>query len=369
MAEAVKKSGANIAVVTVGGYQNLDVCENVIASGKADFISMARAWISNSDFGRKAYEGREEDVVPCLRCNKCISSGYMDSGATVCSVNPAYGFEHKIETMIEPPTEIKKVAIVGGGCAGMEAALIAAGRGHQVTLYEKSDALGGLLKTSNNVSFKWPLKNFKNYLVRQIKKTNVKVCLNTEATPEMLKREEYDAVFAAVGAEPIVPDIPGVDGKNVVFAQDVYGNEYVLAENVVVIGGGETGVETGMHLVEKGHRVTVLEMGDVLAPRSPTIHFYSMFKEAWEKLENFKFILNVRCNGIGKDEVTYVDAEGKEHSIEAGSVVIAVGYKPKNDLALEFARAGDRFFIIGDCNKVGNVQKVMRSAYSTASML
>jgi NADPH-dependent 2,4-dienoyl-CoA reductase/sulfur reductase-like enzyme len=251
----------------------------------------------------------------------------------------------------------------------MEAALIAAGRGHQVTLYEKSDALGGLLKTTNNVSFKWPQRDFKNYLVRQIEKSNVKVCLNTEATAEMLQEEEYDAVLAAVGSEPIVPRIPGVDGKNVVFAKDVFGNEDALAENVVIIGGGEVGVETGMHLAEKGHKVTVLEMLDMLAPDAVPIHYYSMFKEAWEKLKNFKYILRARCNGIGADKVTYLDAGGAEHAIKAGSVVVAVGMKPKNDLALEFYGAGDRFFMIGDCNIAGNVQKAMRSAFSTASTL
>jgi 2,4-dienoyl-CoA reductase-like NADH-dependent reductase (Old Yellow Enzyme family)/NADPH-dependent 2,4-dienoyl-CoA reductase/sulfur reductase-like enzyme len=369
MAEAIKKSNPGVAVVTVGGYQDPDICEDVIASGKADFIAMARSWISNPDYGRKLYEGRGEDVVPCLRCNGCHRSSYADPWTSVCAVNPTWGLEHKIERMIEPPTDGKKVAVIGGGPAGMEAALIAAGRGHQVTLYEKSDALGGLLKTSNNVSFKWPVRDFKNYLVRQIEKSNIKVCLNTEATAEMLQEEEYDAVLAAVGSEPIVPRIPGVDGKNVVFAKDVFGNEDALAENVVIIGGGEVGVETGMHLAEKGHKVTVLEMLDMLAPDAVPIHYYSMFKEAWEKLKNFKYILRARCNGIGADKVTYLDAGGAEHAIKAGSVVVAVGMKPKNDLALEFYGAGDRFFMIGDCNIAGNVQKAMRSAFSTASTL
>ena len=250
----------------------------------------------------------------------------------------------------------------------MEAALIAVSRGHQVTLYEKSDALGGLIKTADKVSFKWPLKEFKDYIIRQIGRSDVKVHLNTEVTPEMLKKEEYDEVLAAVGSEPIVPPIPGVDSENVVFAKDVYGNEDALAENVVIIGGGEIGVETGMHLAEKGHRVTVLEMLNMLAPDATPIHYYTMFREAWEKLENFKYNLNARCNCIEVDKVTYIDADGKEHTIEAGSVVIAVGMKPKNDLALEFYGAGGKFSMIGDCLRTADMGRAMRSAFSTASL-
>ena len=369
--KGIRKNNTKITVVAVGGYQDLDASEEVIASGQADLIGMARSWITDPDYGLKAYEGRNEDVVPCVRCNKCDRGNDINSPLTsVCSVNPIWGLEHKIERMIQPPTAKKKVAIVGGGPAGMEAALIAAGRGHEVTLYEKSGALGGLLKTADNVSFKWPVRNFKNYLVRQVEKSNVKLCLNSEAKVEDLNRENYDAILIGVGSEPIVPGITGVKGKNVVFAAGIYGNEDALAENVVVVGGGEVGVETGLHLAEKGHKVTVLEMLDTLASdTNPALHYRELLLEALEKQKNFKYILNARCTAISDKGVTYVDKEGKEHKLEAGSVVIAVGMKSKNDEALGFFKAGARCYMMGDCVAAGNIQEVMRSAFSIASML
>ncbi|MBP2655459.1 MAG: FAD-dependent oxidoreductase [Firmicutes bacterium] len=367
--EAIKESGVQMVVATAGGYLDFSQCEEAIASGKTDLVAMARSWISNPDYGAKAYQGRDEDVVPCIKCNKCHMDKANGPYISVCSVNPVIGLEHRIGTMVSPPKAFQKVAIIGGGPAGMKAALVAKGRGNSVTLYEKSTVLGGQTKHADFASFKWPLRDFKDYLIRQVDKANIEVFLGTEATHEMISNKGYDAVIVAVGSTPVIPQIPGVDGNNVIVAEKVYGNEDNLDKNVVVIGGGEIGVETGMHLAEKGYNVVILEMKDKLAADATPVHYREMVEAAWKKMKNFSFVLNAKCTAISDTEVTYLDAEGNQRTIKAASVVLAAGTSARHDAALRFYGAADKFFMIGDCQVAANVQKCIRSAFAAASQL
>jgi len=194
MAEAVKKSGADITVVTVGGYLDLDTSEDVIASGKADFIAMARGWISNPNYGRLAYEGRNEDIVPCIRCNMCLRGSLADPPNSVCSVNPIWGLEHKIERMIQPPTDKKKVAIVGGGPAGLEAAHSAWQNGHRVTLLEENQTLGGQLNLAASAPGRSEIENLRQFLLKRLESTDVAVMTGRKATSELIRQHRERAL-------------------------------------------------------------------------------------------------------------------------------------------------------------------------------
>lgn len=365
MAGKIKAAGLDFLVSSVGGFFDPETADKAIAEGKLDLVAMARAWISNPDYGDLLYENRKEDIVPCLRCNKCHGRGKHDILTTVCSVNPKFGFEAVDRHLVTQPKTVKNVAVIGGGPGGMRTAMYLADRGHKVTIYEAEDKLGGAIKHADYIPFKWTLKDYKDFLIAQVEKKGVRVILNTRVTPDMIAGA-YDTVVVAVGAEPVIPRIPGADAAHVTVATDAIMHSEKIGQNVVVIGGGEVGTETGMFLAQQGKNVTVVEMRDELAADTTFIHYRSMFSAAWEAIPTFHYVLNATAKEIAADHVTYTDENGVDHELAADSVVLSVGMRSKTAEALSFYGAGDRFFMVGDCNKPGTIQTTNRSAYVTA---
>lgn len=365
MAADVKAGGPKIAVAASSGLFDPDANEALLAAGDADLVSMARAFISNPDYGKLVYEGRKQDLVPCLRCNKCLRAGPSEPWLTVCAVNPARGMEHFMKDLEPLNDKSKKVAVIGGGPAGIQAAMSAQSQGHEVHLFEKTDRLGGLLNHCDTVSFKWPLRDYRDFIVRKIQENAaITIHMNCAPTPEELEQQGFEVVIAALGSRPSVPPIPGVETAGVVFGKDVFGHEDQLGQRVVIIGGGEIGVECGIQLCRKGHTVTVLEMTDMLAREANHGHYYSMVKAAWEKEPSFTGLTNATCTAMTEHSVTYQDAAGVSHTIPCDSIVLSAGMQPNTAEALEYAGVGSQFRLIGDCQKPGSVQQAVRNGWT-----
>ena len=366
MAEYLKNHGVRQAVAASAGFFDPDDCEKAIAEGKADLLSMARAYVSNPDYGRLLYEGRPEEIVPCLRCNKCHTPNHQ---LTVCVVNPKFGSEKTWDRRAVPVTAKKRVAIIGGGPGGMKAAITLSERGHEVTIFEKSGHLGGMIDHSRYASFKWPMRNLLGYFERKCAESpNITVRLDCEPDPAWLEAQDFDAVIAATGSVPVVPPIPGIEAA--IPATKIFGHEEFAAEQVVIIGGGEIGVETGLHLAQQGRKVTILEMKDVIAEEARRVHYYNMFMDAVEEYRgSLKIILKATCTGIGPEGVSYRDESGETHTLPAGTVLLAAGMKADVSGAARYMNCGKSFYTVGDCGQMGNLQTAIRSGLAIGSAI
>jgi NADPH-dependent 2,4-dienoyl-CoA reductase/sulfur reductase-like enzyme len=366
--KAIKDSGTKIILCPRGGFWNPEENDEYIAAGKTDLIAMARAFIADPEYGKKIFAGRGEDIVPCIMCNKCHGLYFTGPWYSVCSVNPKIGIESALR-VIEPPISSQKIAVIGGGPAGMKAATVAAERGHKVTLYEKNAYLGGLLRHADFSPFKWALKDYKDYLARKLTKAGVEVLLNTEAKPDKIKAKGYDAVLVAVGSEPNIPKIPGADGKNVYNIVNAFGKEKEMGKNVVVVGGGEFGVDIGMYLANAGHKVIMMTSEKELLSID-RVHYQEIIINVYEHMADFDYITEAVPTNISDGKVNYKDAKGNQKSIQADSVVLYAGLKAKQDEAMKFAASANRVCILGDCTgRAGNVQRSIRSAFFTASQI
>ena len=359
----IKENVPDLIIGSVGGYQDLDTIEEAL--NHIDLIYAARAFISNTNYIDLIKEGANDDLVPCLRCNKCHGRGVNDPFISVCSVNPIIGLEHKIDRMISPVTKIKKVAIIGGGPAGMRCAIFLRQRGHQVTIYEKEHELGGMIRHSDYVDFKWPLKKYKDYLIYQMNKLNVEVHLNTLATPEMIK-DQYDVIIASTGSKAIVPPLKGLE--EYMFAYQAFKDETKLQKSVVIIGGGEIGVECAIHLARHGHNVKIVEMKSKLASEATHIHYYKTLKENWEKEANIEIYTQSKVIEIDHSNIV-LEQNGNKEIIKGDSIVLAAGMKAKREEALAFYGCAKEFYLLGDASKVATLQQANRQAFAIASQI
>ncbi len=364
LAQAIKKV-VKIPVIVAGKLGNPVFAEKVLKEGKADLIAMGRPLLADPELPNKAHEGRLEDIRPCIYCNEACIGNISRFWRISCVVNPALGRER--EYQIEPAKKKKRVLVVGGGPAGMEAARIASLRGHKVTLYEKEKTLGGQLIAASVPQFKEPIGELAEYLKNQIAKLGVKVELGTKATPALIKGLKPDVVILATGATPGIPGIPGARANKVATAIDILLGRKKAGKKVVIIGGGEVGSELAWFLAEKGKKVTMVEMlGGMAMDMNMFSRFYLMDKLAELGIE---MLINTTAQEITAKGVVAVDMEGNKQVIEADTVILATGFRPDNELEYKLKGAISEVYTVGDCVKPGKIWGAIESASRIARQI
>ena len=373
------KKQVSTPVATVGALTDPEMMNEIILSGQADVVQLGRQTLADPDLPLKARVGLEDEINKCMRCMTCFSCSTA-SGIFYCAINPVIG--HELDVLrATPPRKAKTVLVAGGGIGGMQAALTASERGHKVILCEKSGELGGALLCERNVPFKDKLDSYLNTQALRISRAPVEVRLNTEVTPDYAKALRPDVIIAALGAAPVVPNIPGIE--NAVMAEDVYLDPEIAGKRAAIIGGGLVGLELGILLARLGKEIEIVEMlpatlasvGDTqtsemisnpaaLEAGANIVHGIAISEEM-KKLPNMKITVSAKAMEITKQGLMIEDKDGRR-LVAADTVICAVGQRPLTDDAMALYDCAPEFHQIGDCVTPKNILTATQAAYQAA---
>lgn len=372
------KDVVNIPVAVVGSIMTPEEAEEILEKGYADAVVIGRQLIADPWWVKKAYEGRSDDITPCIRCLNCYNPYQYRTEKELkehigmncvpcCSVNPRYLHEDRVPNTVAKADVKKKVVIVGGGPAGMKAAITAFDRGHEVHLYEKDEVLGGQLVCADYDKTKQDLKRFKDYLVVQVNKRDINVHLNTKVTSEMINDMNPDSLILALGAYPNIINFNGLD--NIKHMDAVYAFKHMneIGNDIVIIGGGSIGCELGLDLAKQGKNVNVIEVGPILNRTLNDIMKTSLASQM-AKYNNLRAYTNAVTENIESDKVV-VSIDGEKKTFKADTVILAVGMKSRLDEANSFFGIVQDTNIIGDCQRVGTIWTATEDGYYIAANL
>jgi len=361
---AMTKKVVSIPIITVGKLGYPELAERVLQEEKADFIALGRPLLADPEWANKVKEGRLEDITPCIGCHEgCLRR--VNAGKHIsCAVNPACGRE--IESAISPAEKKRSILIIGGGPGGMEAAIVAALRGHKVTLWEKGNALGGNLIPAAVPDFKRDYKLLLDYLTTQIRKLGMTTKLGIEATPELIQEMNPDVVIVATGATPIIPEYPGIEKEEVVTAVDVLLGKKEVGESVVIIGGGLVGCEIALYLAQKGKKVTIIARHAAMREM-----YWINAKDLQERLDdaNVKVLTYTNVLEITDEGVIVVDEQGNRSTLGANTVVLAVRLEANRKLVEALKDKLPEVYAIGDCVESRLVLNAIGEGFHTARLI
>lgn len=362
------KKHVSIPVATVGRITEPWLAEELLENDKADICMIGRANLCEPEFCNKAQAGHEEDIRPCIGCLRCLN-GIMFGKRVACTVNPS--LEPENEDTITPAKETKNILVIGGGPAGMEAAYVAAKRGHHVVLADRQDSLGGTVRIAAVPIAKQDLTQLIKYQAHKLEQAGVKVLLNTEVTLETIQKDypDYEVILCA-GATPVVPQFM-TQFKDWMTADDVlYGRKFP-GRKIVVIGGGSVGCETADYLAPvlndrfpRNREITLIEMAHEIMEAESGPGRSLLVQRMMEK--GIQILCDAKVEEVNHTVIKYTK-DGKTHEItDADTLVLAMGYRPSDTLEEQLTSAGITCHVLGDCKKPGNIKDAVTEGYQTA---
>jgi len=342
-AAAIKKA-LKIPVMAVGRINDPWTADNIIAKDMADLVCIGRGLMADPEMPIKAQEGRFDEIRTCIACNTCMQSIYR-KGRLECLVNPALGREQEMQ--IVPATQPKKVMVVGAGPGGLNAAWVAAKRGHEVHLYEKQSYLGGQLVPGSKTAYKREMQSLINFQKRQVELNGVICHMGQEVTAQTVQEENPDVVILATGSRPILPTIEGIDEASVVTFDVVLDGDVQENKTTVIIGGGSTGCEVAYHLSENGSPVTIVELMPKIGGDIEAVTKKLLIRKLKEN--NVRILTEHRLLRVGKNSLVVAGPDGSEKVIEAQRVVVAIGIRQDDTIHQQIKSLGYETHVIGDC--------------------
>lgn len=364
LAEKLKKV-VKVPVIVAGRMEIPELAERAIEEGRADMVALGRGLLAEPYWVKKIEKDEPEHIRPCLGCHDgCLGRQFLGRPLS-CAVNPAVGRER--EYRLEPTNEPKKVVVVGGGVSGLEAARVAALRGHKVTQYEKSNVLGGHLVEGSVPDFKKDLERLLNWYTVELDTLKVDVKLGTEVTPELVESEKSDVTIIATGSKHIIPDVPGINKDKVATATDVLLGKNKPGEKVAVVGGGLIGCETALWLTKQGKKVTIVEMlEDLMISGLPVPHANRIMLLDLLKLNKVEILTNYTLFKVTDNGVVVIGKDFKEKILKTDTLILSIGLKPDKELYNVLVGKVANLYLIGDGREPRNIMYSIWDAYEVA---